>query len=82
MLEEIKKIIFNCTEISPDTDIREDTNLIIDLNLDSLELASIVGEIEDKYEIQVENDEMYESYNIKDVITLLQKKGVQINETA
>ncbi len=74
MLEEIKKIIIKCTDILPDTNMNEDTNLIIDLNLDSLEIASIVGEIEDKYKIQVENDEMYEIYKMKDIIDLLQKK--------
>jgi acyl carrier protein len=52
MQEEIIKIIAGVAEV-PEESINLKTNLIADLDLESLDLVTLVSEIENKYQIEI-----------------------------
>ena len=52
MLEKIKEIICNCVAVEPD-DIKEDSKLLADLGLSSLDLVMVSVEIEREFGVQI-----------------------------
>ena len=52
MLEELKKIICEYVDVKPE-EIKEDSRFIEDLGFTSYDFMSLVGELEDKYDIEV-----------------------------
>lgn len=57
MKEEIIKIIAEVAEV-PEESINLKTNLIADLDLESLDLVTLVSEIENKYQIEIPDKEI------------------------
>ncbi len=52
MLKELKKVICQYVDVNPE-DIKEDSRFIEDLGFTSYDFMSLVGELEDKYDIEV-----------------------------
>ena len=52
MFEELKKVICEYVDVNPE-EIREDSRFIEDLGFTSYDIMSLVGELEDKYDIEV-----------------------------
>lgn len=52
MFEELKKVICENVDVNPE-EIREDSRFIEDLGFTSYDFMSLVGELEDKYDIEV-----------------------------
>ena len=52
MFEELKKVICEYVDVNPE-EIREDSRFIEDLGFTSYDFMSLVGELEDKYDIEV-----------------------------
>lgn len=77
MEEEIKKIISETFFIDMEK-ITSDSSLKDDLGIDSLDATSLVLDIEKKYNIRVSNEELVGLVYVKDVIRLLEEKGVKI----
>ena len=77
MEEEVKKIIsetffFDMEKITNESSLKDD------LGIDSLDATSLVLDIEKKYNIKVSNEELLTLVYVKDVIKLLEEKGVKI----
>ena len=62
MKEEIIKIIAGVAEV-PEESINLKTNLIADLDLESLDLVTLVSEIENKYQIEIPDKEIKKNSN-------------------
>ena len=77
MEEEIKKIISETFFIEMEK-ITNDSSLKDDLGIDSLDATSLVLDIEKKYTIRVSNEELVGLVYVKDVVKLLEEKGVKI----
>lgn len=77
MEEEIKKIISETFFIDMEK-ITNDSSLKDDLGIDSLDATSLVLDIEKKYNIRVSNEELVGLVYVKDVVKLLEEKGVKI----
>ena len=60
--------------------ITKDSILMDDLGIDSLDATSLVLDIENKFNIQITNEEMMELNTVQDVINLLEEKGVKIEK--
>lgn len=73
ILEKIKELIFDVTGKS-DIEVKEDSDLINDLGLSSLDLIAIIGEIEDHFNISVEDDDMVSLRTAKDLIYYIESK--------
>lgn len=72
MKEEIIKIIADIAEV-PENSINLKTNLVADLDLESLDLVTLISEIETKYEIEIPDKEIKKIQTIEDIVNYLSK---------
>ena len=70
MKEEIIKIIAGVAEV-PEESINLKTNLIADLDLESLDLVTLVSEIENKYQLEIPDKEIKKIQTVEDIVNLL-----------
>jgi len=54
--------------------ISEDTDFLKDLKINSANLVDVVLDIEDKYEIEIDNDAMDKMLNVKSALEVIQTK--------
>ena len=69
----IEIIANNGTGISAE-DITEETNLIDDLNVSSLESLSIISDIEDEFDIELSNKEVRKLLTVQDIVDIVNSK--------
>ena len=67
MKEEIIKIIAGVAEV-PEESINLKTNLIADLDLESLDLVTLVSEIENKYQLEIPDKEIKKIQTVEDIV--------------
>lgn len=70
MKEEIIKIIAGVAEV-PEESINLKTNLIADLDLESLDLVTLVSEIENKYQLEIPDKEIKKIQTVEDIVNIL-----------
>mgnify|MGYP002567510054 FL=1 len=70
MKEEVIKIIASVAEV-PEESINLNTNLIADLDLESLDLVTLVSEIENKYELEIPDKEIKKIQTVEDIVIFL-----------
>ena len=70
MQEEIIKIIAGVAEV-PEESINLKTNLIADLDLKSLDLVTLVSEIENKYQLEIPDKEIKKIQTVEDIVNFL-----------
>ncbi len=71
VIEKIKDIIVDISDISRDC-INEDSAMIDDLDLSSVEILSIVADIENEFSIKITEDEMLEISTIKELANIIE----------
>ncbi|MCM1167807.1 MAG: acyl carrier protein [Ruminococcus sp.] len=72
MFEEIKELICNYVEVEPDS-ITPDSKFADDLGFNSFDFMSFLGEVEDKYGIHVNEEEIMELSTVKDAVEYIEK---------
>lgn len=72
MKNDVIKIISKVTEI-PTKKISLESNLIKDLELESLDLVSLVAEFEEKYNIVVDDKDIKNLQTVNDIVEYLEK---------
>ncbi len=72
MKNEVIEIISKVTEI-PVKKINLDSNLVKDLELESLDLVSLVAEFEEKYNIVVDDKDIKNLQTVKDIVDYIEK---------
>jgi len=60
-------------DVSVDT-ISEESHFINELNINSANLVDIVLDVEDAFDIMLENDDMDEMQTVKDALVIIDKK--------
>ena len=70
MKEEIIKIIAGVAEV-PEESINLKTNLIADLDLESLDLVTLVSEIENNYQLEIPDKEIKKIQTVEDIVNFL-----------
>lgn len=70
MKEEVIKIIASVAEV-PEESINLNTNLIADLDLESLDLVTLVSEIENKYELEIPDKEIKKIQTVEDIVNFV-----------
>lgn len=70
MKEEVIKIIASVAEV-PEESINLNTNLIADLDIESLDLVTLVSEIENKYELEIPDKEIKKIQTVEDIVNFL-----------
>tara|TARA_R110002050_G_scaffold56512_1_gene127037 strand:+ start:137992 stop:138246 length:255 start_codon:yes stop_codon:yes gene_type:complete len=56
------------------TEIREESHFINELNINSANLVDIVLDVEDVFDITLENDDMDQMLTVKDALQIIQDK--------
>ncbi len=72
MKDEVIEIISNVTEI-PVKKININSNLVKDLELESLDLVSLIASFEEKYNITVEDKDIKNLQTVKDIVEYIEK---------
>lgn len=75
MFERIKEIIVDKLNIDDDAFITLETDLMEDLNADSLDAVEIIMDIEDEFDITVEEDHVEKIRTIADIINYIEENN-------
>ena len=75
MFEEIKEVLSE--QLGIETDIKLESKLKEELSIDSLLAVELSILLENKYDIDIKEEELAKLVTIKDVIDLLETKGVK-----
>ena len=73
MLDKLRVILAQYVEAEPG-EITEDSRLVEDLGLSSYALMSLMGDVEEQFDITVDETELTEVRTIKDVIEYIKSK--------
>lgn len=71
MFEELKELICQYVDVDPAA-IREESRFIEDLGFNSYDFMSMVGEIEEKFDVEVEEREVVNVKTVKDAVEYIQ----------
>lgn len=71
MFEKVKELLVEELQINPD-DITMDSNLSKDLGINSIELADLVMLCEEKFEIEISEDDSNDFSTVGDVVSYLE----------
>lgn len=76
MFETLKNVLVEELQLDPE-EITLDAELANDLGINSIELADLVMLCEDKFDIEIEDDDIHKFITVNDVVTYLeaQKKN-------
>lgn len=75
MMEKVKEILKNYTEVSEEN-ITAEATLQGDLELNSLDVMNIVIEFEDAFGIEIADSDVVDFVTVGDVVDFLQKKNL------
>lgn len=75
MLEEIKTLLVNELNIEHPEDVTMEASLANDLGINSLELADLVLLCEEKFNIEIDEDDLRELITVGDVVRYLEEKN-------
>lgn len=74
MFEELKELICEYVDVDPE-EIKEESRFIEDLGFNSYDFMSMVGEIEEKFDVEVEEREVVNVRTVKDAMEYI--KSIQ-----
>lgn len=72
MLETVKKILLDYTEI-PSSEITLETDLVNDLDFNSLDVMNIVVAFEDEFNIEIPDRAIKDLVTVEDIVKYLEK---------
>ena len=73
MFEKVKEKLLEYSEYPADQ-ITENTEIIKDLQIDSLNIMMIIGDLEEEYDIHFEVDDIKDVFTIGDFVKLIESK--------
>jgi acyl carrier protein len=74
MLEEIKNLLVTELNIEHPEDVTMEASLANDLGINSLELADLVLLCEEKFDIEIDEDDLRELITVGDVVRYMEQK--------
>lgn len=74
MLEEIRNLLVSELNIENPEDVTMEASLGNDLGINSLELADLVLLCEEKFDIEIDDEDLRELITVGDVVNYLEKK--------
>ncbi len=72
MFEKLRDLLVEELQLNPD-DITLDSELANDLGINSIELADLVMLCEEKFDIQIQDDDIHRFVTVGDVVTYLEE---------
>lgn len=75
IITDLKEIITPYTENKEAlTSINEQTDFLVDLKINSANLVDVILDIEEKFNIEIDNDSMAKMLNVKATIAIIEEK--------
>ncbi len=72
MFEKVKEVLVNDLSVNVE-DIKMESELINDLGINSLELADLILLCEEKFEIEVKDDDIHKFITVGDIVSYLEE---------
>lgn len=72
MFEELKELICNYVEVDP-KDIKPESKFIDDLGFNSFDFVSLLGEVEEKYGVSVNEEDILDLATVDDAVKYIEK---------
>ncbi len=73
LLEDIKEVVVEQLSVSAD-EVKEDAKFVEDLGADSLDVVELVMALEEKFDIEIPDDEAEKIQTVQDVVTYIESK--------
>ncbi|MBO6041180.1 MAG: acyl carrier protein [Oscillospiraceae bacterium] len=73
MYEKISEILLNYVE-EPEGGLTPELKFIDDLEMNSLDIMTMIGDLEDEFNITIETSELRDLYTLQDLVNYLEKK--------
>ena len=73
LLEDIKEVVVEQLSVSAD-EVKEDAKFVEDLGADSLDVVELVMALEEKFDIEIPDDEAEKIQTVNDVVTYIESK--------
>ena len=71
MFEKVKNMLVNDLQVNPD-DIKPEAELVSDLGINSLELADLILLCEERYGIEIQDDDLHKFITVGDIVEYLE----------
>ena len=76
MFEILKEIICNYVEVEQD-DIRPESRFMEDLGFTSFDFMSMLGELEDEFDVEIDQQEVAEIRTVQEAVDYLEKLSTE-----
>lgn len=73
MFDEIKEKIADMLNVNP-AEVKAESNLITDLKADSMDIATLLFEVEEQYGIEIDEDDLESLKTVGDIVAYIEKK--------
>lgn len=73
LLDDIKEVVVEQLSVSAD-EVKEDARFVEDLGADSLDVVELVMALEEKFDIEIPDDEAEKIKTVKDVVSYIESK--------
>jgi len=78
MFEAVKKILVEDMQVKPE-DVTLDAELVNDLGINSLELADLILMCEEKFGIEIKDEDIHKFITVGDVVNYLTEQGITLD---
>lgn len=72
MFEKLVEIICNYVEVEPE-DVKAESRFMEDLGFTSFDFMSMLGELEDEFDVEIDQQEVSEIRTVQEAVTYLEK---------
>jgi len=73
LLDDIKEVVVEQLSVNAD-EVKEDSKFVEDLGDDSLDVVELVMALEEKFDIEIPDDEAEKIRTVRDVVTYIESK--------
>jgi acyl carrier protein len=74
LLDDIKEVVVEQLSVNPE-EVKEDSKFVEDLGADSLDVVELVMALEEKFDIEIPDDEAEKIQTVQDVMNYIQSKN-------
>jgi acyl carrier protein len=74
LLEDIKEVVVEQLSVNAD-EVKEDAKFVEDLGADSLDVVELVMALEEKFDIEIPDDEAEKIQTVQDVLNYVESKA-------
>ena len=71
ILDDVKEVVVEQLNVSPD-EVKEDSKFVEDLGADSLDVVELVMALEEKFDIEIPDEEAEKIATVKDAIAFIE----------